>query len=180
MSQFKSHTMLDIVLQAIVLVQSFWKLLYFMRVRDDVLKLTTIVYSILIDVIPFICTVSVALLGFMKISSVIQMGINDTRGEFDHIYSYGVKMAFQQYESANGQKRVPILSQSMFDEVKNSVIGDSVMMGMSVFVWLAQNSFFGFMGVLFTAQLYQAFEKVYPLLANLSYKAKAKYNCENF
>ena len=81
---------------------SFWKLLYFMRVRDDVLKLTTTAYYIFIDIIPFITMASVALLGFMKISSVIKMGVNDPSGEFDSINSYGVKMAFMQYESANG------------------------------------------------------------------------------
>jgi len=42
----------------------------------------------------------------------------------------------------------------MYDEVKNSYIGDAILMGMTVFCWLAQNSFFAFFGVVFTAQVY--------------------------
>jgi hypothetical protein len=68
----------------------------------------------------------------------------------------------------------------MYDEVKDSYIGDALIYGMTMFLWIVQNSFFAFMGVVFMAQVYQAYEKVYPLLSKLSYRTKAQLNSEVF
>jgi hypothetical protein len=42
----------------------------------------------------------------------------------------------------------------MFDEVKDSVLGDAIMMGMATACWIVQNSFFAFFGVIFMAQVF--------------------------
>jgi len=68
----------------------------------------------------------------------------------------------------------------MYGEVKDNAFGDAIMMGMATFCWLIQNSFFAFFGVVFTAMVYQAYEKVYPKLIYLTYKAKARFNEENY
>ena len=128
--------------------------MYFVRIFDPYLKLVLIAQNIIMDVIPFIIFVSVALFGFMKVSQIIETGVNDESGEYSSYHSRVIKLMIQQYQSANGQKKVPILSESMFDEVKNSYIGDTLIYGMTVFCWLIQNSFFAFMGVVFMAQVY--------------------------
>jgi hypothetical protein len=67
-SQFQSDTMTDITLQTFIILQVFWKILYFVRIFDPYLKLVLIAQHIFIDVIPFIVFVSIGLFGFMKIA----------------------------------------------------------------------------------------------------------------
>ena len=179
-SQFQSDTMLDITLQTFIILQAFWKCLYFVRIFDPYLKLVLIAQHIVVDVIPFVVFVSIGLFGFMKVSQIIESGVNDESGEYRSYHSKVIKLMIQQYQSANGQKKVPVLSGPMYDEVKNSYIGDTLIYGMTVFCWLIQNSFFAFFGVVFMAQVYQAYEKVYPKLSALSYRAKARFNSENY
>jgi len=81
-SQFQSDTMLDITLQTFIILQAFWKILYFVRIFDPYLKLVLIAQYIFIDVIPFIIFVSVGLFGFMKISQIVETGVNDEDGEY--------------------------------------------------------------------------------------------------
>lgn len=84
--------MIDINLQGLVIIQAAWKCVYFILIFDDYLKLVTITTHVLSDVVLFICMVAVALFGFMKISQVIQMGVNDQTGEFSQYSSYKGKL----------------------------------------------------------------------------------------
>jgi hypothetical protein len=74
--------MLDITLQTIIILQSFWKCLYYIRIYESYLKLVTIASSIFVDVIPYIVMITGALFGFMKISQIVDMGVNDEGDEY--------------------------------------------------------------------------------------------------
>jgi len=54
------------------------------------------------------------------------------------------------------------------------------MMILVTLVWLIQNSFFAYFGVVFISQVFQAYEKHHTRIDVLSYKAKAKFNTDNF
>jgi len=84
--------MLEITLQSVIILQSFWKCLYYIRIYDRYLELVTIASSIFVDTIPYLCMVSVALFGFMKISQVIEMGINDESDEYKQYTSPVIKL----------------------------------------------------------------------------------------
>jgi len=94
--------MTEITLQTVIIFQSFWKCLYYIRIYDSYLKLITISSNIFVDVIPYITIVSTVLFGFMKISQVIEMGVNDEEDEYKQYSSPIIKLMIQQYKSANG------------------------------------------------------------------------------
>ena len=142
--------------------------------------LITISTEIFIDMIPFIVTVGVALLGFTKISQVVQTGVNDPAGELKEYNNRGVKILFQTYKQAVGQKVIPDVDEDYSSKVGNSDFSEVFMLTLITLAWLAQNSFFAYFGVIFLAQIFQAYEKHYPRVEILSYRAKARFNEENF
>lgn len=93
-SQFQSDTMMEIAIQAVIILQAFNKTFYYIRIYDRFMFLLTITTEIFTDMIPFICMVSIALIGFTKISQVVQTGVNDPAGELKEYNDRGIKMLF--------------------------------------------------------------------------------------
>lgn len=179
-SQFQSNTMMDITIQAIIILQAFNKTFYYIRIYDRFMFLITISYNIFVDLIPFITMVCIALLGFTKISQVVQTGVNDPAGELKEYNGRGVKMLFQTYKQAVGQKIIPDVDEAYSNQGDTQSFSEEFMLMLITIAWLAQNSFFAYFGVIFLAQVFQAYEKHYPRVEVLSYRAKARFNEENF
>lgn len=109
----------------------------------------------------------------------MQTGINDPAGELKEYNGRGVKLLFQSYKQAVGQKIIPDVDEE-FAGSNSSSFSESFMLVLITLAWLAQNCFFAYFGVIFLAQIFQAYEKHYPRVEVLSYRAKARFNEENF
>jgi len=66
-TQFQSNSIFEVFLEAFIIVQAFYKLIYFVRIYDSFLFLITMVSKIMKDIMPFVVFIVVALLGFCKI-----------------------------------------------------------------------------------------------------------------
>lgn len=91
-----------------------------------------------------------------------------------------LKLMFQTYQATQGRKVAPVLNQDMNDRLADSPGVEMFMLLLVTIVWLACNSFFAFFGTTFMAQVYQAYEKYMPKMRMYGYRAKARFNEENF
>lgn len=110
----------------------------------------------------------------------MQAGINDPDHELAQIKSPMFKMMFQTYQATQGKKVAPVLSESLSDRLADDPAVEMLMLLLITMVWLGCNSFFAFFGTTFLAQVYQAYEKYMPKMNMFGYKAKARFNEENF
>ena len=110
----------------------------------------------------------------------MQAGINDPDHELSQIKSPMLKMMFQTYQATQGKKVAPVLSPQLEDRLADDAAVSMFMLLLITMVWLASNSFFAFFGTTFMAQVYQAYEKYMPKMRMFGYKAKARFNEENF
>lgn len=179
-TQFQSNSIFEIFLESFIIVQAFYKIIYYVRIYDSFLFLITMVTKIFADIIPFVIFVFVALMGFCKIFQVLQMGINDPEHEMAQIKSPMLKLIFQTYQSTQGRKVAPVLNSDMNDRLADSPGMEMFMLILVTIIWLACNSFFAFFGTTFMAQVYQAYEKFMPKMKMYGYRAKARFNEENF
>ena len=90
------------------------------------------------------------------------------------------KMMFQTYQETQGTKVAPILSPGLSDRLADDAAVEMFMLLLITGVWLLSNSFFTFFGTTFIAQVYQAYEKYMPKMRMYGYRAKARFNEENF
>lgn len=179
-TQFQSNSIFEIFLESFIIVQAFYKIIYYVRIYDSFLFLITMVSKIFKDIIPFVIFIFVALMGFCKIFQVLQMGINDPEHEMAQIKSPMMKLMFQTYQATQGRKVAPVLNDQMNDRLADSPGVEMFMLLLVTIIWLACNSFFAFFGTTFMAQVYQAYEKYMPKMKMYGYKAKARFNEENF
>jgi len=66
-TQFQSNSIFEVFLEAFIIVQAFYKLIYFVRIYDSFLFLITMVSKIMGEILPFVVFIVVSLLGFCKI-----------------------------------------------------------------------------------------------------------------
>lgn len=86
-TQFSSDSFTEILFQALILVLSVNKMLYFIRIFDTGLELYIVVKIMMDELLPFI-SVSVGLLfALSKIYKVLHMGINDPKGFYVNVDS---------------------------------------------------------------------------------------------
>ena len=106
------------------------------------------------------------------------------KGSFDDemkdVESSMLQMLFQTYRSTQGDKVVPSLADGMANRLQSSPGAQTVLLAVISFVWLAQNSWFTFYGVQFLAQLFEAYEELYPKMDMLMYRSRARFNYENY
>jgi hypothetical protein len=149
-SQFKSDTLFEIVIVGLLLFQSFNKVFYFIRIYEPCSYIFTITTLIIGEMIPFIFFCSILILGICKMYQSMHMGINDPTGEFNDFSSNFLKFMIQSYKSNMGDINVPILDVGMQNRVKETVFAGFMIFGMNISVWAFQQSFFIFIGVMFT------------------------------
>lgn len=93
-TQFQSNSIFELFLESFIILQAFYKIIYFVRIYDSFLYLVQMSGLILRDIIPFVSFLFMALLGFCKIFQVMQAGINDPDHELSQINSPMLKMMF--------------------------------------------------------------------------------------
>lgn len=130
--------------------------------------------------IPLAAYIAASLIGFTKVYQVLNMGITDRDDEMKDVESSMLQMLFQTYRSTQGDKVVPSLADGMANRLQSSPGAQTVLLAVISFVWLAQNSWFTFYGVQFLAQLFEAYEELYPKMDMLMYRSRARFNYENY
>jgi len=79
-TQFSSDSFLEILFQAIILLLSVNKMLYFVRIYDTGIELYICLHLMIVELAPFVVTCIGLLFALSKIYKVLHMGINDPNG----------------------------------------------------------------------------------------------------
>jgi hypothetical protein len=83
-NQFQSDTLFEIILQAMLLFQSFYKVMYFVRIFDSIAFILSIMTNIAHESVPFILFLVAITVGIIKINAIFHVGYNDpTDGQFE-------------------------------------------------------------------------------------------------
>jgi len=180
LSHFERNGVFMVLLQTFVLLQSVSNTFYYLRIYKEYGFLLEMSTRIIHKLIPLAAYIAASLIGFSKVYQVLNMGISDPNDEMKDIQSPMFQMLFQTYRSTQGDKVVPSLAGAMADRLQASPAAQAILLAVISFVWLAQNSWFTFYGVQFLAQLFQAYEELYPKMEMLSYRSKARFNMENY
>lgn len=85
LNQFKEVNTLISILNAILIVISLYKLMYFARVFAGVSFVLQICTNIAMEIIPFVAFIGIVLLVFTQAYMIAHMGINDSNGEYKGI-----------------------------------------------------------------------------------------------
>jgi len=102
LNQFKEVNTMISILNAILLVISLYKLMYFARVYAGVSFVMQICTNIFMEIVPFVAFMGVVLVVFTQAYLIAHMGINDPTGEYKGISSPFMKMLLQVYKSTSG------------------------------------------------------------------------------
>jgi len=180
LSQFQSDTLFEILLQAVLLIQTFYKTVYYLRMYDQIAQILIMGGLIVTEIAGYIIFMGVLLLCFCKQYTVMHLDVNDPTGAYSDIQSSFMKLMIQTYVSSSGDINIPALDTDMDERLTASPFYSTVLFGLNMLVWIAQQLIFGFSGVYFMGQVLQAYEKNYPQLRLLMYKNKAKFNNESF
>jgi len=161
-NQFQSDSLLEILLQSAILLQSFGKMTYFMRVFES-FNMTYTIMTLVVKEIKFIGVVAfLLLLAFTKQQTVMHYGVNDPEGEYKGLDSVFLKLIVQSYKSAKGEVSIPHLDEQMTARTNDTLFYRDIMMGLNFAVWLLQEGAFIFLSALFFGQVYQYCEKYLP------------------
>ena len=82
LSQFQTDSILEIILQVILLAQSFYKTFYFIRIYDNFNFFITISCLVVKDIIAPVLMLLGCILAFTQLFTVLHLGINDPNGEY--------------------------------------------------------------------------------------------------
>ena len=97
LSQFQTDTIFEIVLQAILLIQSFYKCIYFLSIYDQIAQIIILGTMIVKEVIGFVVFIAVLMVAFSMQATVLHMDINDPDGLYDDVPSKFVKQMLSTY-----------------------------------------------------------------------------------
>ena len=87
LSQFQTDTLFEIILQAVLLIQSFYKLFYFIRLFEKCAFIIVMAFLIFKEVFLYAIFIIVFTLAFCKQFTVMHMGINDPTGQYAELDS---------------------------------------------------------------------------------------------
>jgi hypothetical protein len=87
LSQFQTDSTMEILLQGVLLYQSFYKVNYFIRIYDQYCFIMTMIVYIAKECFAYAMFVVVSLFGFVKIYQLLHTGINDPGSEYEQIRS---------------------------------------------------------------------------------------------
>lgn len=177
-SQFSENSLPEIVLQALLLFQSFNKLFYFIRVFETFSFITTMTSLIIYELYPFIFLVCILMTAFCKLYIVQHMGVYGA--EYDKIDSPFLKLLIQSYKANKGSVNVPVLDASMSARVSQDEVMSFWMNGLNISVWGVQQCMFLLLGTTFIIQVMQSYERYYVSMPMRLYKVKAQFNDETF
>lgn len=76
-TQFSSDSVLEIIFQALILVLSINKMLYFFRIYDTGIEIYVVIKLLIDELLPFVGAAVVLMFACSKIYKVLHMGIND-------------------------------------------------------------------------------------------------------
>jgi hypothetical protein len=74
LTQFDSDSIMEILMQGVLLYQCFYKVFYFIRIYDSMAFILTLLVNICYEAIPFALFILGLLLGFVKIYSLFHVG----------------------------------------------------------------------------------------------------------
>lgn len=179
-SQFTSDTLPEQLLQSLLLIQSFNKILYYLRMWEGPNYIITIMTLVLGEVIPFLLIVLVAMVCLSKMYITMHLGLNPPE-EYKNFNSNSlIAMMIMIYKSNKGDVFVPSLSTDFTNRTQNSPALGNFFLFMNVFLWIFQQMLFIFFGGTFTIRILQAYELFNKTMKSRMYRTKAKLNSENF
>lgn len=177
-SQFSTDTFPEIILQSVLLFQSFNKLFYFIRIYENINFIFTMAFLMVREIIPFLGLVMVLMLAYCKLYTLQHMSTNDP--QFDTIQSPMLRYFIQTYKSNRGDVNVPALDDEMNKRVNESLFYNFMLSGLNLTVWVSQQCIFLLFGAMFTIQVLQAYERHYASMEKRMYRTKAQLNSESF
>lgn len=177
-NQFQSDSMFEILMQSAILLQSFGKMTYFMRVYESI-NMTYTIMNLVVREVKFLGMIAfLLLLAYTKQFTVMHYGINDPEGEYKGLNSQFLKLIIQSYKSIKGEVSIPHLDEQMSARTKDTLLYRDIMMSLNFVVWVMQEATFVFLSAFFFAQVYQYCEKYLPQIETYWYKTKAQFNNE--
>lgn len=179
-SQFTSDSFVEIILQSILLVQTFNKVFYFLRMWDQLSYIFTMSYLIIGDTIPYLVMVAILMTSLCMQYTSLHIGVNDPSGEYGQIDSDLVKLMIQMYRSNKGATNVPMLTENMAKRVANTPNIARLILGLNMSVWVFQQLIFILITAVFTWKIMIAAEKYSKQMPLRLYQKKAQMNVENF
>lgn len=112
-TQFEGDNLASMYIQAVIIIQCFYKSFYFLRIYDCYMFILNMSYHLLGMLIPFFVFITFCFIGLCKVQQSIGVGVHDPDHEFKDIPNHSLRLMFQNYRSANGQKQVPFLNEKL-------------------------------------------------------------------
>ena len=113
LTQFEGDNMLSMYLQALIIFQAFYKSFYFLRIYDNYMFILNMSYRLIRMLIPFFIFIGFSFIYLCKVEQSLGFGVHDPYHEFKDIPSKSLRLMFQDYRSANGQKVIPTLDSKL-------------------------------------------------------------------
>lgn len=92
LSQFQTDSILEIVLQVVLLIQSFYKAFYFIRIDENFNFFITISCMVVKDIVAPVLMLVGAIMAFTQLFTVLHLGINDPTGEYREFNNRFIKL----------------------------------------------------------------------------------------
>ena len=97
-NQFMTDSMFEILLSALLLFQSFYKMIYFLRIFESFNNTYQISILIIKNMYCLCILCGMLILAFTKQYTVMHLGINDPDKNYDNMHSDFLKLAVQTYK----------------------------------------------------------------------------------
>jgi len=147
-SQFQTDSLFEILLQAILLLQSFNKVFYFIRIYEPFSFMLTMSFLIVKEIVPFLALCLIIMVALTKQYTVMHLGIT-VESEYLGIQSMFLKLMIQVYKSNSGDVNVPVLDADMLSRINESVLYGNIIFLFNIIIWVAQQCIFIFLGATF-------------------------------
>lgn len=148
-NQFQTDSLFEIFVQSFLLFQSFYKMIYFLRIFEGFNNVYQISCLIVKDMYFLILLAGMFILAFTKQFTVMHNGINDQDGEYDGIHSNFLRLVIQTYKSTRGDFATPTLDSTMADKTRDNVLYRGIMLTLNLTIALIQEGTFIYLGALF-------------------------------
>lgn len=179
-TQFQTDSLPEILLSAFLLFQTFYKMIYFLRIFEGFNNTYQISLLIVKDLFCLMILAGMFILAFTKQYTVMHNGINDPTGEYNGIRSHFLKLIIQTYKSTRGDFDVPTLDPEFGQHNETNKLYSNIMITLNMVVVFVQEAIFIILGAVFYSQVLQKYEQYTPLLPTYMYKTMAKFNNECF
>jgi len=128
----------------------------------------------------FFVFIAFAFIYLCKCEQSLGFGVHDPDHEYRDIPNASLRLMFQDYRSANGQKVIPSLNDKLQADLANAPFFFVMMLVFVTIFWVFQNLFFLYYITHFMSAVFHGYEETYPHMMMISYRAKARFNEENF